>query len=272
VEHIFRAGHQIREDWVWREQAFRQGQIAEPEELIKPRVVVCDLAGELHGELSRYVHDVELVNAGDLDEVARDLQEAPAHAVIVNASSRERLWDAVEWLGSKEPNTPIVGCSIPRPMQRAIAAGALGHLIKPVKRTDLMEAIESTGMPVRRILVVDDDSEALALMARILRAIDPSLEITTASSGERALDECRRARPDLILLDIVMPDMDGWQVLEALRGARQSEEVPAFFLSAQDVVEQSAQTAIFLAALGEGVPLTKLFRCSLELSAQLRKP
>ena len=67
-----------------------------------------------------------------------------------------------------------------------------------------------------RILVADDDLEILALVKRHLRKLD-SVEVVEASDGEEALKAAKREHPDLVILDVMMPGMSGWEVCRAIR-------------------------------------------------------
>jgi CheY-like chemotaxis protein len=74
----------------------------------------------------------------------------------------------------------------------------------------------SDGAPRRpRVLVVDDEEDVQILVARILR--DSGFEVDTASDGGEAIERMRVVRPDLIVLDLMMPGIDGWGVLEHLK-------------------------------------------------------
>ncbi len=82
------------------------------------------------------------------------------------------------------------------------------------------------------ILVVDDIPENLALMGELLR---PHYQVRVANSGARALRVATTgASPDLILLDVMMPDMDGYEVLRQLRSHPQGRTVPVIFVTAMD--------------------------------------
>lgn len=88
-----------------------------------------------------------------------------------------------------------------------------------------------------RVLVVDDDAEILELTQMILR--DGGYEVRTRTSGEAALGEARRWEPDLILLDINMPGMDGWEVLRLLKVDDGTRRIPvALFSIRYDVREK----------------------------------
>ena len=272
IEHIARPGHAIREDWVWREDAFRAGQAVSADELVKPRIIICDGPGSLYPQLVRYSDEVELVAVQGSAEAVRDLERCPAHAVVLNTAASDDLWSTIEAVRQQAPETPIMACAVPREAERAINAGTLGYLTKPVTRGDLERAIESVREPVRRVLVVDDDPDVLQLFTRMLHVCDSALEVVTASSGQEALEELRRTSPDLMLLDIVMPDMDGWQVLEAMVEEERIRDVPTFFVSAQDPSEQPPVSKFFLTTMDGGLSPSKLLRCSLEMSKLLLEP
>jgi response regulator NasT len=94
----------------------------------------------------------------------------------------------------------------------------------------------SSVRPKARILVADDDALVLATLSSGLR--DQNYEVLEAASGEEALQVCARHQPDLAILDIRMPDLDGLQVAAKLN---QQGNVPFMFLSAFDdreIVEQ----------------------------------
>lgn len=90
--------------------------------------------------------------------------------------------------------------------------------------------------PKPTVLVVDDTPENLAVTGALLQ---PQYRVKVAGSGARALKVAAAPpAPDLILLDLVMPDMDGYEVLERLRRDPATREVPVIFLTAQNAEEE----------------------------------
>lgn len=87
------------------------------------------------------------------------------------------------------------------------------------------------GSPVR-VLVVDDEQMLTDLLSMALRM--EGWEVRTASSGYEALDGVKDFDPDALVLDIMMPDLDGMSVLQRLR--QQQNTVPVLFLTAKDAV------------------------------------
>jgi CheY-like chemotaxis protein len=182
------------------------------------------------------------------------------------------MWPLVEQARQAIPDTPVIGCSVSPPLERALQAGAMDYLIKPVTRADLDKALKALGRPVKRLLVVDDAPDILQLLTRTVHACNPKLEVITASSGAQALHELRSRSPDLMLLDIVMPDMDGWQVLEHTSRDEMIRSIPVILVSAQDPTERPPMSNVLLATMDRGLPISKLLDCTLKISALLLKP
>ena len=84
-----------------------------------------------------------------------------------------------------------------------------------------------------RLLVVDDEPDIVELLSASLKY--HGYEVATANSGRRAMEEARRFRPDMILLDVMMPELDGFDVLRRLRG--EGTRIPVLFLTARDATE-----------------------------------
>ncbi|MFP4394961.1 MAG: response regulator transcription factor [Anaerolineales bacterium] len=80
-----------------------------------------------------------------------------------------------------------------------------------------------------KLLVIDDDAALNEMLTRSLGAM--GFEILTASSGKAGIERALRQRPDLILLDVMMPEMDGWEVCRRLRAAT---DLPIIMLTAKD--------------------------------------
>ncbi|GGO20964.1 DNA-binding response regulator [Microbispora rosea subsp. aerata] len=87
--------------------------------------------------------------------------------------------------------------------------------------------------PEARLLVVEDEPNILELLAASLRYA--GFEVHTASNGGEAVSAARRHRPDLIVLDVMLPDMDGFDIVRRLRGG--GTDTPVVFLTARDAVE-----------------------------------
>jgi len=88
---------------------------------------------------------------------------------------------------------------------------------------------ETLDLPTATILVVDDTPANLTLLAQVLK---PHYRVQLAVSGAKALEICRRQPPDLIVLDVMMPEMDGYEVCRRLKADPATRRVPVIFLTA----------------------------------------
>lgn len=82
----------------------------------------------------------------------------------------------------------------------------------------------------QKILIVDDSNENIVLLDSMLK---DDYEVLFATSGQRALEVAQESEPDIILLDIIMPEMDGYEVIENLKDNTQTQNIPVIFLTAK---------------------------------------
>ncbi len=129
-------------------------------------------------------------------------------------------WQFLDWLkkSAAVAHIPVVVISIVADGRRGISLGASGVLPKPFLKEDLLRILADLGFaPPRRarVLVVDDEPEAVERLALLLEA--ESHVIERASGGKEAVHKALASPPDLILLDLMMPDLSGFDVVTALR-------------------------------------------------------
>src|SRR5688500_17280152 len=93
---------------------------------------------------------------------------------------------------------------------------------------------ERSNHPLADILIIDDNPESLRLLIQILN--QQGYKARAAADGSHALRSIRLAPPDLILLDVMMPGMSGYEVCEALKADEATRDIPVIFLSALNQV------------------------------------
>ena len=113
------------------------------------------------------------------------------------------------------------------------------------------------------VLVVDDDKHALEIIARLLQK--EGFNVLRAAGGQQALDAVAAEPVDVILLDVMMPEMDGFQVCTALRQGDKTRDIPVILLTAKDDLE----TRVVGMRLGVSEFLTKPIN-KVELFARVR--
>ncbi len=130
---------------------------------------------------------------------------------------------------------PVVLVTIMGDRDLGFALGAADYITKPLDRDLLMRAV---GRHVRgdaraQVLVVDDDPKTRDMLRRTLQKA--GWTVAEAANGSEALEALERVKPALVLLDLLMPGMDGFEVLERLNGDATWREVPVIIVTAKDL-------------------------------------
>jgi signal transduction histidine kinase/CheY-like chemotaxis protein len=130
---------------------------------------------------------------------------------------------------------PVVIASTIEDQAKAFHLGADDYLLKPVERTSLLERLnELTG--AKRILIIDDDERDRYLLKQHLRESD--LVIQEVSDGAEGIREAAKERPNAIILDLTMPGMSGFEVLDALKAAAATKDIPVVICTSRLLPEQ----------------------------------
>jgi len=124
----------------------------------------------------------------------------------------------------------------------------------PAPEEGLLGSLESLGRDVRRVAILEDDPGARRLLRRILQARGP-YQIFEAENGREGLELIRRERPDLILLDLMMPEIDGFGVLEVLQSEEELQDIPVIVVTAKELTadERARLSGHIQALLQKGV-------------------
>ena len=165
-------------------------------------------------------------------------------------------WEVLRRL-KDDPETaliPIVVATILDDAQQAFTLGAASFLEKPVKREDLLDAVAKTirkpdqGTPT--ILVVDDDPRMRSVLSSTLK--QAGYAPLTASGGEEGIAQARERLPHLIVQDLVMPGVSGFDVIATLRGDARTRGIPILVLTSKDL---TADEYAFLSQRVQGISL-----------------
>jgi len=128
---------------------------------------------------------------------------------------------------------PFVVYDREQPDRRVPPVGMTDVITKPVSGKTLLDTLSALGPPrsAEAILIVDDDPQARELYKKLASQALPGHPLHLAESGQAALDWLARETPGLIILDLMMPEVDGFVVLEHLRADRRTRQVPVLVIS-----------------------------------------
>ena len=154
-------------------------------------------------------------------------------------------WDLLSNIRSDPDlaDIPIVIISVVAEESRASLAGALDVLQKPIDRAQLFEILRRTiGTGRARVLVVDDSADSRRMLEDML--VDTASELRTAANGQDALRVLRDFEPDIVLLDLLMPIMDGLTFLEVFRATPRFLNVPVVVITAKDLSNEERERVV----------------------------
>jgi PAS domain S-box-containing protein len=134
--------------------------------------------------------------------------------------------------------SPVVGMTMPADGQRSATFPIADVLFKPLRSDEILQAMarfKASGSGRVRVMVVDDDPTALDLMQATLKSID--VDAVCVLDGREALRDIERHRPDAIILDLMMPGFDGFEVLDALHRMAAWRHVPVYIWTSMILTE-----------------------------------
>jgi signal transduction histidine kinase/CheY-like chemotaxis protein len=171
---------------------------------------------------------------------AMGLELARTHApdaIILDVIMPERDgWSMLKEIKSDPVlcETPVILATIVADREMGLAFGAVEHLTKPVDPKMLLDTLNAiAGGHDREVLIVDDDVATRNLFRRIL--VREGWTVREASDGKRALEQLKTNRPTLMLLDIMMPNIDGFDVLKTVRATEDLRDLPVIVVTSKDL-------------------------------------
>jgi signal transduction histidine kinase/CheY-like chemotaxis protein len=153
-------------------------------------------------------------------------------------------WEVLAQLKA-DPGTapiPVVVVSMLDERGRGFALGAAEYLVKPVGKEELLAALyRAAAMPERThtVVAIDDDPLAIEL---VRASLEPEgWTVVGAATGQEGLALIRERQPSAVLLDLLMPGMDGFEVVEALRADPDTKSVPVVILTSKSMTQQDKE-------------------------------
>ncbi|MGQ9682495.1 MAG: ATP-binding response regulator [Anaerolineae bacterium] len=199
-----------------------------------PCVLAIDADPGVGDTLGRHLQGYRVVQAPDIDTLPHWVDQHHPQAIFVNVrpgSSPDRLVNQA--LALLPERIPVLACSLPSQSWLRTRESVRTVLSKPISKEPLLQALSGLG-PSSSLLVVDDDRGFVQLVNRLLQTAGTGHDVVWALNGEEALLRIRERRPDLILLDLAMPGMNGLELLDHLDSDASLRSIPVVIVTATD--------------------------------------
>jgi signal transduction histidine kinase/CheY-like chemotaxis protein len=202
------------------------------------------LAGELIGQ---YAEDYAVLALDRPEQVHSKMEQLLPNALIVDQTIIKQ--EEVQSILQNLPYTlPVVSFILPKNLDRLgnLPGGVSDYLVKPITRQALAEAVQALGPDVSNLLVVDDDPAMVRFVTLALgdeadgrlstrKPRRNGYQFTTAFTGTEALEQLHQQPPDAVLLDLGLPDINGWEVLAQLQQEPELAHLPVIIITANDL-------------------------------------
>lgn len=190
-------------------------------------------------------HGYEVYSLTNPEEALETAKKIHPFAILVDIMMPQKDgWSVIRDLKS-DPLTqyiPVVIASIVEEKERGLKLGAAEYLVKPFLQDDLVNAINrlnQTGS-IKKVLLIDDDAEDIRLLSKMFASME-DYRLITASSGHEGLEQIHSEQPDAIILDLFMPDIDGFTLYEMIQSDPAFIHTPVLFLTGADLTPIQSQ-------------------------------
>ncbi|MBN1564683.1 MAG: GAF domain-containing protein [Anaerolineae bacterium] len=213
-------------------------------------ILVLDDSVEVINLYRRYLSRVgyEVLGITQPDDMYNMLSAINPELIVLDVNTgSEAGWQALDFV-REIAHIPVIVCTINPDEARALEKGAVAYLAKPLSEDQLVEIVQNVDRQYnrQRVLFVDDKPETVRAFREALETFG-RYDIIDATSGQQALDVLQRpGRLDLVILDLRMPEIDGFEVLKTMRNLDRRAQVPVLVLTADEVSDDERAMLEFI--------------------------
>jgi K+-sensing histidine kinase KdpD/CheY-like chemotaxis protein len=184
----------------------------------------------------------QVVGLTDPTRAIEEAKRLKPHAITLDVMMPDKNgWQVIQELkaDAETRHIPVIICSIIAEKDRGMSLGASDYLVKPIVEQDLLAALDRLDREAGRhlVLVVDDQPAHRKLLRRMIENQD-GYEVVEAGDGKEAIDLLAQIHPQLITLDLMMPGMDGFDVLESIKSKEETRSIPIVVITAKELTDE----------------------------------
>jgi CheY-like chemotaxis protein len=210
----------------------------------------------LTGIIRRHLEAYEVVSVQDERELRELEQRTPVDALLVLSEHPGGLVPPHSPGGG---GRPTIHCRVRSRPALAQEPGVVAYLAKPVT-ADQLRAVLRRVPRVRKVLVVEDDADMRGLLVRMVGSLGRRYRVTAAANGADGLARARHERPDLVLLDLLLPELDGRGFIDAIRADAELRDVPVVVITARGYEPEAIVANDLLISRPDGFAIGDLTR------------
>lgn len=189
----------------------------------------------------RYSSKHRVIGVRDKDEVQRMVSTIRPSALVMDEEHiNAGLLAAIH---SNNGNTPIISCTMPSGRRAVRMKGVADYLVKPVSHEAFSGTLARLGIPIREVLIIDDDQDIVRMFSRMLQALPHPPQTRKAYSANEGLALMQQQRPDVIILDLLMPEVDGFELIQCMKSDPDLADIPIILASARGAAEAIAPSS-----------------------------
>ncbi|MEW6002108.1 MAG: response regulator [Nitrospirota bacterium] len=209
---------------------------------IRKTVLAIDDNPEAIDIIRKYLgEDYRVVGLLSAEEVVEKAKEIKPLAITLDIMMPKKDgWQVLREL-KNTPETqdiPVIILSIVDKKNLGFSLGAAEYIVKPVEKQILLRKLRNLERttPIMRVLIVDNDRDTVRLIGNVLQ--EAGYHVTTAYNSEDAIKSIQDVRPDLIVLNLTMPEVSGFDVIEYLKTGEGVRDIPLIVLTHKDLTEK----------------------------------
>ena len=221
--------------------AFRKTESERPE---KKNILIVDDEPEILAIISDYLsHDYNVITTTSGKEAIKLAKMHQPFAITLDVIMPDMDgWEVLQQLRHipETKDIPIIIVSVSSDKATGIALGAIGYVSKPINKNQLISEINKLDtLSPYSILITDDNEIDRNDMARTLE--QEGMKAIVAENGHKCLDIIKTFVPDVLVLDLMMPEMDGFSVLNTIRNNPNTKNLPVIVVTAKDLTAEDKQ-------------------------------
>jgi len=199
-----------------------------------------------------------VTNVHTIEEALAEIKRSPAQALLINEAAISTKKGLRRKITDLPYGTPVMSCWLASDDDVARELGATRYLVKPIDRAHLLNVVAEMGDDIETVLIVDDHPEALQLFARMLDSSERDYRILQVDNALRGLEMLESRQPDLLLLDLIMPEMDGFELLQVKSVNPKIRDIPTIIISSQDPAGEPVVTDVIKVRRSDGLSVREL--------------